>query len=612
MNGAEALTRTLADRGVQVCFTNPGTSELHIVEALGADGRIRNVLCLFEGAVTGAADGYGRMTGRPAAALLHLGPGLSNGLANLHNARRARTPLLSLIGDHATYHKRFDAPLESDIDALAGTVSAWVRRTERGADAASDAAEAVAAAMAPPGGIATLIVPAEVSWSEVSLPGDTATDITTAAAARHPATVPEDVIASAARTLRAEPGCAILLGGPALRRPGLLAAGRIAAATGARLLCEPFPARRERGAGIPAAGRLAYLPEMASAQLAGTRHLILAGARAPVTFFAYPGVASSLVPEGCQVHPLAEAGDDVCQALTSLAELVATSASIATGDPAGSGKSAAEPPATVPERDTPLTAESAAAVIGALLPEGAIVCDEANTCGYWLEAATVAASPHDWLSLTGGAIGQGLPLAIGAAVACPDRGVIALEADGSAMYTISALWTHAREQLDITTVIFSNRGYAILGMEVQRLGLKGTAPDLLELTRPDLDFTALAAGMGVPASRAGTSRELAAQFRRALAEPGPHLIEAMLSALPAAFPGSLAGSHQAVASRSPHGQKLLTFARNTTAANTISGEDEHAVESDTDRCRRGGGRFDPGRRNRADLGVSSGEQLRRP
>ncbi|MBV9449184.1 MAG: acetolactate synthase large subunit [Streptosporangiaceae bacterium] len=538
MNGAEALTRTLADRGVQVCFANPGTSELHIVEALGADGRIRGVLCLFEGAVTGAADGYGRMTGRPAAALLHLGPGLANGLANLHNARRARTPLVTLIGDHATYHKRFDAPLESDIDALAGTVSGWVRRTQRSADAAPDAAEAVAAAMAPPGGIATLIVPADVSWSEVSLSGRAATDITatdiTTVTARRPAAVPEDVIASAARTLRAEPGCAILLGGPALRRPGLLAAGRIAAATGARLLSEAFPARRERGAGIPAAERLAYLPEMASAQLAGTRHLILAGARVPVTFFAYPGVASSLVPEGCQVHPLAEAGDDACLALTSLAELVATAdpaATIdpaATGDPAGSGGSAAQPPRTVPEHDTPLTADSAAAVIGALLPEGAIVCDEANTCGYWLEGATVGAPPHDWLTLTGGAIGQGLPLAIGAAIACPDRGVIALEADGSAMYTISALWTHAREQLDITTVIFSNRGYAILGLEVQRLGLKESAPDLLGLTRPDLDFTALAAGMGVPASRAGTSRELAAQFRRALAEPGPHLIEAML------------------------------------------------------------------------------------
>jgi acetolactate synthase-1/2/3 large subunit len=526
MNGSFALTGALADRGIRVCFANPGTSELHVVEALGADGRIRGILCLFEGAATGAADGYGRMTGQPAAALLHLGPGLANSLANLHNARRARTPLLTLVGDHATYHKRFDAPLESDIDALAGTVSKWVRRTARAADVAADAAEAVTAAMASPAGIATLIVPADVAWSEVSSSGDTGPDFAAPVIVGGPAAVPEGAIDAAARTLREEPGCVILLGGPALRRPGLLAASRIAAATGARLLCETFPARRERGAGIPAAERLAYLPEMASGQLAGTRHLILAGAAAPVTFFAYPGVPGSLVPQGCRVHPLAAAGNDVCQALASLADRVAP------GKPVADGEPLAESRRSAPDDDTPITAESAAAVIGALLPEGAIVCDEANTCGPWLEAATAAAPPHDWLSLTGGAIGQGLPLAIGAAIACPDRSVLALEADGSAMYTLSALWTHAREQLDITTVIFSNRGYAILGLEVQRLGLKGSAPDLLDLTRPDLDFTALAAGMGVAASRAGTPREFATRLRQALAEPGPHLIEISLPVSP--------------------------------------------------------------------------------
>jgi acetolactate synthase-1/2/3 large subunit len=513
MNGAQALIRTLAGCGVDVCFSNPGTSEMHFVAALDAVPQMRGVLCLFEGVATGAADGYGRMTRRPAAALLHLGPGLANGLANLHNARRAHTPLLAVVGDHATYHKRLDAPLESDINALAGSVSSWIRRPARSADLAADAAEAVAEAMRPPGAIATLILAADVSWSEGA---DPVPPLLT----RTPAAVPDNVVASAATILRSGEPCVILLGGAAVRRPGLESASRLAQATGCRLLCETFPARHERGAGIPALERLAYLAEFATAQIAGTRHLILAGARAPVSFFAYPGQPSSLTPAGCQIHVLAEGGDDVPGALASLADLVAPGT-----------KPLPQPPQRPVLPDGDLTAETAAQVIGALMPEGAIVSDEANTSGFWLPGATAGAPPHDWLTLTGGAIGQGLPLATGAAVACPDRSVLALEADGSAMYTISGLWTHAREQLDITTVIFSNRSYAILGMELERVGAVATgeaARSLLDLSRPALDFTALATGMGVPASRAKTAAEFATQLRQALAEPGPHLIEAVL------------------------------------------------------------------------------------
>jgi acetolactate synthase I/II/III large subunit len=516
MNGAQALIRTLVDAGVNVCFSNPGTSEMHFVAALDAVPEMRGVLCLFEGVATGAADGHGRMTGRPAAALLHLGPGLANGLANLHNARRASTPLLAVVGDHATYHKRFDAPLESDIDALAGSVSAWVRRSARSADVAADAAEAVAAALDPPGGVATLILPADVSWSEGGEPA-------AALAARPSAPVPGDVIRSAAAALRSGEPCVILLGGAATRRPGLEAASRIAEATGARLLCETFPARIERGAGIPAVDRLAYLAEFATAQLDNPRHLILAGARTPVCFFAYPGQPSSLAPAGGQVHVLADGRDDVAGALAALADLVAPDAKPQPAEPSRPG---------LPDGD--LTGEKAAAVIGALLPEGAIVSDEANTSGLWLPGATAGAPPHDWLTLTGGAIGQGLPVATGAAIACPGRKVIALESDGSAMYTLSALWTHAREGLDITTVIFNNGAYAILGMELQRVGAQAAgeaARSLLDLSRPDLDFVALATGMGVPAGRARTAAEFAAELGRALAEPGPHLIEAVVPAL---------------------------------------------------------------------------------
>jgi acetolactate synthase-1/2/3 large subunit len=523
VNGAQALIRTLADSGVDVCFANPGTSEMHFVASLDAVPQLRGVLCLFEGVATGAADGYGRMTGRPAATLLHLGPGLANGLANLHNARRAGTPLVNVVGDHATYHQRFDAPLESDIGSLARPVSCWVRRSARSADVAADAADAVTAALGPPGGVATLILPADVSWSGGAEPAP-------AGPRRPPSLVPDPVIEAAAGVLRGGRGnaasgaardCVILLGGAALRRPGLEAASRLAAATGARLLGETFPARLERGAGLPGLERLAYLAEFAQAQLAGTRHLILAGARAPVSFFAYPDRPSSLVPGGCQVHTLAQPGEDVSAALASLA-----------GRAARQARPRPQPGQRPALPDGELTAETAAAVIGTLLPEGAIVSDEANTSGLWLPAATAGAPPHDWLTLTGGAIGQGLPVATGAAVACPDRSVLALDSDGSAMYTISALWTHAREQLDITTVIFSNRRYAILDLELQRVGAAAggaAARSLLDLSRPDLDFAALARGMGVPAARAGSAAAFADELRRALAEPGPHLIEALLS-----------------------------------------------------------------------------------
>lgn len=513
MNGAQALIRTLTGCGVQVCFSNPGTSEMHFVAALDVVPQMRGVLCLFEGTATGAADGYGRMAERPAMALLHLGPGLANGLANLHNARRARTPLLAVVGDHATYHKQFDTPLQSDIDSLARAESVWVRRPASSADVPAAAAAGVAAATAPPGGVATLILPADVSWSEGAKPAP-------ALSAPERATVPDDVVASAAAALRSGEPCVILLGGQGLRRPGLEAASRVTQATDARMLGETFPARHERGAGLPAIDRLAYLAEAAVAQLGDVRHLILAGAGAPATFFAYPGKPSSLVPDGCQVHELAGAADDVCGALAALADIVAPDS---------------KPVPRQPERpglpDGSLTPETAAAVIGALMPENAIVSDEANTSGRALPGATAGAPPHDWLTETGGAIGQGLPLATGAAIACPGRSVLALEADGSAMYTISALWTHAREGLDITTIIFNNRAYAILNFELQRVGATaagGTARSLLELSRPNLDFTALAQGMGVPASRAGTATEFAQQLRRALAEPGPHLIEAML------------------------------------------------------------------------------------
>jgi acetolactate synthase I/II/III large subunit len=515
VNGAQALINTLVDSGVDVCFANPGTSEMHFVAALDAVPQMRGVLALFEGVATGAADGYARITGRPAAVLLHLGPGLGNGLANLHNARRARVPMVVVVGDHATYHKKYDAPLESDIDAVAGTVSGWVHRSTSTADVGVDAAQAVAASMAG-AQIATLILPADVSWSEGA-------QSVTELPAQPTATDPMPAAPEVAEVLRSGEPTVILVGGDATRRAGLAAAARIAQATGARLLCETFPTRLERGAGVPAIERLAYFGEAAVAQLDGSRHLILAGAKSPVSFFGYPNKPSDLVPAGCEVHVLAEC-TGAAAALAALADGIAP------------GTTAAVAALSRPPLPTgALTVVSVADVVGALMPENTIVVDESNTSSVPLTTATAGAPAHDWLTLTGGAIGYGIPAAVGAAVAAPDRPVLCLESDGSAMYTISGLWTQARENLDVTTVIYNNGAYDILRLELQRVGAGATpgpkALDLLDISRPTIDFVKIAEGMGVPARRATTAEEFADALRAALAEPGPHLVEAVVPSL---------------------------------------------------------------------------------
>ncbi|WP_369136913.1 acetolactate synthase large subunit [Modestobacter versicolor] len=509
MNGAQAVIRTLVGGGVDVCFANPGTSEMHFVAALDDVRSMRAVLTLFEGVATGAADGYARMAGRPAATLLHLGPGLGNGIANLHNARRARSPLVNVVGDHALTHKRLDAPLESDVDALAGAVSGWVRRSLTTGEVGADVADAIAAAAR--GQVATLVLPADVSW------GDGAS--VAAVPARRPAPHPApEVVDDVARVLGSS--TVLFLGGGAVGEAGLRAAAQVAAGTGSRLLAETFPARMARGAGVPDVLKLPYPPDAAREQLAGVQHLVLVGAVEPVAFFGYPGTDGRLVPSGCTVHVLATPAEDAVAALQQLAELAAPGATPAVADARRPGLPTGA-----------LELRTLAEVVGALLPEHAIVVDEALTSGRFLPGATVGAPPHDWLTLTGGAIGQGLPAATGAAVACPDRPVVSLQADGSAMYTVQALWTQAREGLDVTTVVCDNGAYAILAAELENVGATSggeRAGQLLDLGGPSLDFVALATGMGVPATRATTAEELATQFRTALAEPGPHLIDAVL------------------------------------------------------------------------------------
>lgn len=515
MNGAEALVGALTRAGLDVCFTNPGTSELHTVAALDRVPGMRPILGLFEGVVTGAADGFARMAGRPAATLLHLGPGLANGLANLHNAKKAHTPIVNLVGDHALSHARFDAPLSSDVAAIAAPVSGWVKRCEDPATIARDAARAVAAAKGPPGQIASLILPADVAWSDAP-PSAVAPVAEARAAAPHGAAVD-----ACAKLLRGDAAVGLLVSGGALGREGLRAANAVAHATGARLFCDTFNARLARGAGVSPIAPLPYFAEPAVEALAGLEHLILVGTQAPVAFFAYPERPSELAPAGCEMHALVPRGHDGTEALVALADALGAA-------------DAPIPPAPEPPGDAGRGALDLGAIgrsLAALLPEGAIVSDESITASAALFPLTAHAKPHDWLFLTGGAIGQGLPVATGAAVACPDRKVVSLEGDGSALYTLQSLWTQAREALDVVTVILANRSYAILEIELARLGVSepgANARSVLGLDGPELDWVQLAQGQGVPASRATRAEAFRAQLAAALAAPGPHLIEAVL------------------------------------------------------------------------------------
>jgi acetolactate synthase-1/2/3 large subunit len=520
VNGAEALIRTLVAHGVDHCFMNPGTSEMHFVAALDQVTDMHSVLATFEGVATGAADGYARISGRPAATLLHLGPGLGNGLANLHNARRARSPVVNIVGDHALSHQRYDAQLQSDIETVARNVSTFIRSSRTTLAVGSDAAASVAAAVGPPGSVATLILPADVSWSDggrVRSPG-------AVSAASSPLGRPPDdaMVDEAAKALRAGEPAALLIGGRACVEPVLGQVADLAAATGAKLLCETFPARLERGAGRPPVERLAYLAEFAAMQLDGLRHLVLVDAASPVSFFAYPGKASDLVPDGCTVHRLAAGEDDLAAAVGALASLVGAGVAIPRQPLA---------PSELP--DGPLTAEAVCRALGALLPEWAIVSDEGNTAGLWAPGATAGAPPHDWLCLTGGAIGQGLPVAVGAASAARDRRVVALEADGSALYTMQSWWTMAREGLDVTTILLNNQSYAVLNMELDRVGAVAgpRAHEMLDLGRPSIDFVQLASGLGLSATRAETADDFGEQLARALATPGPNLVEARIPTL---------------------------------------------------------------------------------
>jgi acetolactate synthase-1/2/3 large subunit len=514
MNGAENLLNTLVEAGVDVCFANPGTSEMQLLSAIGNSEGMRAVLCLFEGVVSGAADGYARMADKPALTLLHLGSGFANSMANQHNANRAHVPLVNMVGDHADYHLKYDAPLTSDVKGHCELVSRWVGVAESADDLAKVGARAVQESLRNNGQVTSFIAPANFTWEPATQP---AAPLPVPSANR----VPDATIEHVASALAQGKRTALFLGGRALRQENLELAGRIAHHCNAALLCETFPTRLQRGAGRVAVQRLPYFAEQAAAALQDFEQLVLIGSKSPVSFFAYPGKPSDLVPESCSVEQLVGFDEDIADALSRLAGKLEAG-------PVGPLTPAAGN-ATAPTG--PLNPEALGLAITRHLPADAIVSDEAATCGLGIFGHTLQAAPHDWLTLTGGAIGQGLPLALGAAIACPGRKVVALQADGSGMYTVQALWSMVREQVDVTVVIMNNRSYAILAIELARVGAGQPTPktlSMLSLANPDLNWVELARGMGMPASRASSAEEFEQQFKAAMASKGPQLIEAMV------------------------------------------------------------------------------------
>lgn len=513
MNGARSLVETLLRSGVDTCFANPGTSEMHFVAALDQSAGMRCVLGLQENVVTGMADGYWRLAGKPACTLLHCGPGLANGLGNLHNARRARSGIVNIVGDQATWHRPHDAPLTADTEGLARTVSAWVRTTTRAGDVGRDAAAAVQAARTLPGQIATLVLPSDASWDEGGA-------VAEALAPPPPPAIDPHAVELAARALRSGQPVLVLLAGPAVSAAGQALAWRVAHASGAHLMADFVNAQVARGRGRLQLERVPYNTDLAIETLARFRHIVLVNARPPVGFFAYPGKPSTQYAPEAQLHVLSRPDQDGVAALQALVDaLRAPEAAIP--DPGERPRAASGAP----------TPEKLAQTLAALMPEEAIVSDESVSYGRGFYRHTHAAPAHDWLHLAGGAIGDGLPVATGAAIGAGGRRrVISLQADGSAMYSLQALWTQARERLPCTTVLLNNGRYAILVGEYKGVGAAPgpTAMRMLDLGDPALDWVRLAGGMGVEAARATTMEQCADLMQASFRRPGPFLIELMV------------------------------------------------------------------------------------
>ena len=516
MFAAESLVRTLINQGVELCFSNPGTSEMHMVAALDRTQGMKSVLCLFEGVATGAADGYARMSGKPACTLLHLGPGVANGLANLHNAKRAFSPVLNIVGDHAVHHLPYDAPLTSDVVGTCAPVSRWVGTVKSANEVSKMAVRAVQESFGPERGVASLILPADCAWSDAE--PDVIEKVETPALLK----IAGAHIDAAIAELEKAKNPVIYIGGRACLEDGMAAAARIAKHFNCRLVMETFAPRISRGAGRPVPTRLNYFGAAALEDLKGCDVLFVVGSKPPISFFAYPNSPSELTPDGADVFTLGGPSDDVETALQILAnQLQAPDADMVT--------QLAMPLGDVDEALNPV---SIGMSLCRHMPKHSVVCDDSTTAGLALFPTTQAAAAHEWLCLTGGAIGIGMPMAVGAAFAAPKSTIFALCGDGAAAYTLQALWTQAREQQNIINIVFVNHSYRVLNMELSRVGAGEPGPaaqSMLDLSNPKMDWASLGEGFGVPSVRVTTIGEFETALMHAVKTSGPHLIAAEIS-----------------------------------------------------------------------------------
>lgn len=511
MNGAESLVKTLLQNGVDTVFANPGTSEMHFVAALDSHPEMNCVLCLFEGGTTGAADGYFRMKRDPAGTLLHLAPGFGNAFANLHNMRKSGSGAVNIVGDHATHHLRYESPLKGNVTGVSQSVSHWTRVSTDASSVAADGAAAIRTARSKNGQIATLILPANTAWDPADGPA-----VAQKAEQLHRPSL-SSIEASAERLTT--DNAVLMIGGPALFGDLRDLAGKIAAKTGCRLLADTMIARISKGAGTAKIDQLVYPVEPKVKQLEGTSSITLVGTNRPVAFFAYPGKPSVPEPADCTIADLCAPTDDIAWTLQALADATGVTSSSQTETF----------PLDLPEvPGGQITLAKVGQALAALIPENAIVCNESITSSFEVMPPTATARPHDVLAGTGGAIGFCLPCASGAATACPDRKVIALTGDGSAMYTLQSLWTMARENLDVTVIVFANRGYQILRNELANVGVKNigqNAQAMFDVENPKLDWVSLAKGHGVPGTRVEDMESFAKALSEGLQSDGPSLIE---------------------------------------------------------------------------------------
>jgi len=509
MNGAQALLDLYSNLGVEVCFANPGTTEMALVHALESTPSIRPFLGMTEGVVAGAADGYGRMSDVPAISILHLGPGFANSISNLHNARRAKTPMITIVGDHATWHAEADAPLASDLYGLAHAASDWVGTIATPRSVLVMGMEAYRQAME--GQVATLIFPTDMQEAEAS-----SAPVGLSSVPYHPVAIVSESVMAALR----RPKSALFLGGGALRGENLRLASAIAIKTESRLISETFSARMERGAGVPSTERLPYFPEQAMACLEDLDTLVLVGAKAPVAFFGYEGMESNVVPDWVAVHSLSTERDPSLALQALSAQVGVDSADINNVEPAN-GASESVP-------DGSLTPKTIGVTIAATQAPGTIMIDEAATSGLPYFHSSADAPSFDHLMLTGGSLGFGLPAAIGVAIACPDRPIVAFVADGSSLYTMQSLWTMQRYGLNVTVIVAANEQYRILRVEADRAEIP-MGPVVSAMTDiSGVSWTDLAKGLGVLAVQVATCPELAAAMVHRRASKGPYLIEAKL------------------------------------------------------------------------------------